>query len=147
MPAPIHSTAEGIDFTPRFVRSATIVGSPALAAETVVVATPVFPAGFDAAVVVGVLIIAQAAFTVGTSGTAVTYRIRTGTTAGAGTVVFTSGAITSGIAAGNLVIENMIGIDAAPGALSSQQYCLTLTVTGGAAASTVSAVAMSALAL
>jgi hypothetical protein len=147
MPAPIHSTAEGIDFTPRFVRSATIVGSPALAAETVVGQTPVFPAGFDAAVVVGVLIIAQAAMTVGTSGTAVTWRIRTGITAGAGTIIFTSGAVTSGIAAAALLLENMIGIDPAPTSLSGQQYCLTAQVTGGAAASTVSAVAICALAL
>jgi hypothetical protein len=147
MPAPIHSTAEGIDFTPRFVRSNTVVGSPALAAETVVAATPVFPAGFDAAVVVGVLVIAQSALTVGTSGTAITYRIRTGATAGAGTIIFTSGATTAGIAAANLLLENMIGIDPAPAALSGQQYCLTVQVTGGAAASTVSAVSICALAL
>lgn len=147
MPAPIHSTAEGIDFGPRFVRSSTVVGSPAAASETVVASTPVFPAGFDAAVTVGVLIVAQAAFTVGTSGTAVTYRIRTGTTAGAGTVVFASGATTAGIAATNIVLENLIGIDTAPGALSGQQYCLTLQITGGAATSTVSAVTICALAL
>src|SRR4029077_10588724 len=147
MPARIHSTAEGIDFTPRFVRSATVVGSPAAAAETVIASTPVFPAGFDAAVVVGVLVIAQAAMTVGTSGTAVTWRIRTGVTAGAGTVVFTSGARTAGLAAAALLLENMIGIDAAPAALSGQQYSLTAQVTGGAAASTVSAVAICALAL
>lgn len=147
MTAPILRNAEGEDFSPRFVVSKAIVASPSGTAETVVASTPVFPAGFDATVVVGVLIVAQVAFTVAGSGTAVTYRIRTGVTAGSGTVVFNSGATTAGIAAANLVIENLIGIDTAPGSLSSQQYSLTLAVTGGSGASTVSAVAISALAL
>jgi hypothetical protein len=147
MTAPLKSTAEGIDFGPRFVVSKAIVASPSGTAETVVASTPVFPAGYDATVVVGVLVIAQVAYTVAGSGTAVTYRVRTGVTAGAGTVVFTSGATTAGIAAAGLVIENLIGIDTAPGSLGGQQYSLTLAVTGGSGASTVSAVAITALAL
>lgn len=109
--------------------------------------TPVFPAGYDATVVVAVLIIAQVAYTVAGSGTAVTYRIRTGVTAGAGTVVVTTGATTAGIAAAGLVVENIIGLHTSPASLSGQQYSLTVAVTGGSGASTVSAVAITALAL
>lgn len=136
----IQVSGAGVDLSPRFAANNTVVGSPGAASETVVCSLP----AIGSAVVTGsgVLILAQIAFTVGTSGTACTYRIRQGVTAGAGTVIFNSGAITSGIAAGNLVIENLIGFDASP-TFPGQAYCLTLQVTAGAATSTVSAASMS----
>lgn len=132
----IQVSGAGVDLSPRFSANSTVVGSPATNAETVVASIT----AIGSAVVQGsgVIIWAQAAFTVGTSGTAVTYRIRQGTTAGSGTVLFNSGAVTGGIAAGNLVVENVNAFDTAA-TFPGQSYCLTLTITGGAATSTVSA--------
>lgn len=134
MPIPIHIDASGVDLSSRFFFTNAITGSPALAAETVV--ATLTPTG-DIAVTKGVFLFGGVAFTVGTSGTAVTYRIRQ--TALAGAVVFTSGAVTSGITAAGLVNESVQGVDTAP-VMPGQVYVLTLQVTAGAAASTVSAV-------
>lgn len=132
----IQVSGAGVDLGPRMGGNNTVVGSPAAAAETVVASIPAIS---DAVVTSkGVFLNFCVAYTVGTNGTAVTYRIRQGTTAGAGTVVYTSGAITSGIAAANLVVESINGFDASP-TFPGQAYCLTLTVTAGSAASTVSA--------
>ena len=132
----IQVSGAGVDFGPRMGGNNTVVASPATSAETVVASIPAIT---DAIVVTkGVFMNFVVAYTVGTSGTAVTYRIRQGTTAGSGTVVFTSGATTGGIAAANLVVESINGFDASP-TFPGQAYCLTLTVTGGAATSTVSA--------
>lgn len=132
----IQVSGAGVDLGPRMGGNNTVVGSPAAAAETVVASVPAIA---DAVVTSkGVFLNFCVSYTVGTSGTAVTYRIRQGTTAGSGTVVYTSGAITSGITAANLVVESINGFDTAP-TFPGQAYCLTLQVTGGAAASTVSA--------
>lgn len=136
---PISANAAGIDFSARMGGNSTVVGSPATNAATVVASLPAINSAVQA--VSGVMIFAQCAFTVGTSGTACTYKIRQGTTAGSGTVIFNSGAITSGISAGSLVVENVFGFDTAP-TFPNQAYCLELTVTGGAATSTVSAAVM-----
>jgi hypothetical protein len=128
-----------VDISQRAASSNTVVGSPALAAETVVCQVTGLPS--DTAAFLGVFLTGVASFTVGTAGTAVTLRLRTGTTAGAGTVVATTGALTGGIAATNLVSQDLQGLDTAAtgGAqILSQSYCLTLQVTSGAAASTVS---------
>ena len=119
-----------------------MVASPATAAETVVATIP----AIQSAVVTGsgVLLIAQIAYKVGTSGASAQYRIRQGTTAGAGTVVFDSGVCTAATSATNLVIENMIGFDTSP-TLPGQAYCMTLTVGSASAASTVSAASMAAI--
>jgi len=144
MPYPITQAVQEIGR--RVAASSSIVGSPATNAETVVCQIT----GIDAQlpVMTGVYLSGVVSFTVGTSGTAITVRIRTGTTAGAGTVVATSGALTGGVAAGNLLSQDLQGFDttsiggAAPGTTS---YCLTLQVTGGAATSTVSQTNLTAL--
>lgn len=135
-PQAIAVNGIGVDLSGRFAFSNTVTGSPATNAATAVCTTPALSQ--NAAVVSGVLVGFNIAFTIGTSGTAVTYKIRQGTTAGSGTTVFTSGATTAGISAGNLVLENIFAVDTAA-VLPGQQYILEVTVTGGAATSTVSA--------
>jgi hypothetical protein len=80
------------------------------------------------------------AFTVGTSGTAVTTRIRQ--TNVAGTVAATSGGVIA--VATNLLSPSIIAVDS-PGLQVTFTYVMTLQVTAGAAASTVSAVGLIAL--
>lgn len=139
VPQTIQVSGAGVDLSPRFSANNTVVASPATAAETVVGTLGPFSAPL--AVGSGVFIVAQVAFTVGTSGTTTRYRIRQGTTAGSGTVVFDSGATNAGVTAANLVIENMTAFDTSP-TLPGQAYCLTLTVGSASAASTVTAVSM-----
>lgn len=130
----------GVDFGGRVYQSTTVVGSPAAASETVVCQVT----GIDGQLPVSkfVFLSAAVAYTVGTNGVSARYRIRTGTTAGAGTVLFDSGITTAGITAANLVSENVQGVDTAStggAAIGSTSYCLTLTIGSGSAASTVSA--------
>lgn len=135
----ITRSSKGLDLSTRAVSSSTVVGSPAANSETVVCQITGLAA--DIPVVSGVFLSGVASFTVGTSGTAVTIRLRTGTTAGSGTVVASTGAITGGISAGNLVSQDIQGFDSAVtggGIPGTTSYCLTVTVTGGAATSTVS---------
>lgn len=141
---PISVSGAGVDLSPRFSANNTVVASPATAGETVV--ATVGP--LTAAVVQGsgVYVMAQVAYTVGTSGTAARYRIRQGTTAGSGTVIFDSGITNAGIAAANLVVENICGFDTGA-TLPNQSYCLTVAVSAAAATSTVTAVTMMALAI
>ena len=135
----INRNGKTIDLSSRVASSSAIVGSPATNAETVV--CQVTGIGTDVPVMSGVFVSGDVSVTVGTSGTAITVRLRTGTTAGAGTVVASTGAITGGVSATNLLSQDVQGFDtavsggAAPGTTS---YCLTLQVTGGAAISTVS---------
>jgi hypothetical protein len=135
----IQVSGAGVDLSPRAGGNNTVVGSPATNAETVVCSIP----AIQSAVVTtsGVLITAQIAYTVGTSGASARYRIRQGVAAGAGTVIFDSGVTTAGITAAGLVIENLFGFDASP-TFPGQAYCLTLTIGSGAATSTVSAASM-----
>jgi len=137
MPIPIEVTAAQIDLGQRFDRSVAVVASPALAAETIIAT---LTANTDEAITEGVDLDGWAAYTVGASGTAATLRIRQ--TNVSGTVVATSGAVTR--TAGQLVEHSVQGFDAAP-ALTGQVYVLTLQVTAGAAASTVSATKLSAM--
>lgn len=117
----------------------TVIGSPAAAAETIVATLPnVSTDGPNQQV----SLFGWVAFTVGTSGTAATLRLRE--TGVAGTLVANSGALTGGIAAANLVALPIIGVDR-PGDVAGMVYELTLQVTGGAATSTVSAVALIAI--
>lgn len=135
MPAvPLGETSAGIDFSQRSQVSTTVAASPSGATETTIAQITLQG---DIAVVRSVILRGWAAFTVGTSGTAVRLRIRQTNTSG--TVVGDSGALTGGVAAGNLLVESVAGADAAP-SNTGQVYVFTLTVTGGAAASTVSAV-------
>ena len=135
----VKSSGKTTDLSSRVVASSAIVGSPALAAETIV--CQVTGIGVDVPVMSGVFLSGDVSFTVGTSGTAIRVRIRTGTVAGAGTVIADTGAITGGVSATNLLSQDVQGFDtaasggAAPGTTS---YHLSLQVTAGAAASTVS---------
>jgi hypothetical protein len=135
----IQVSGAGVDLSPRAGGNNTVVGSPALAAETVVCSIPAIQSAVVATA--GVFISSQIAFTVGTSGASARYRIRQGVAAGAGTVIFDSGVTTAGITAAGLVVENLFGFDASP-VFPGQAYCLTLTVGSGAAVSTVSAASM-----
>lgn len=146
MPYPIQRDAKETDLSGRVASSSAIVGSPAAAAETVVCQIT----GIDnqLAVMAGVFLSGVVSFTVGTSGTAIRVRIRTGVTAGAGTVVADTGAITGGVTAANLLSQDLQGFDTSVvggGAVGATSYCLTLQVTAGAAASTVSQVNLFAL--
>lgn len=135
MPAvPIVETSAGIDLSQRVPVSTTVVASPSAATETIIGQVQLTG---DVAVQRSVIVRGWAAFTVGASGTAVRLRIRKDNVSG--TVIGDTGALTGGVAAGNLVQENVAGTDTAP-SNTGQIYCLTLTVTAGAAASTVSAV-------
>jgi len=129
----ITHAAAGIDFTTRVASSATVIGSPALAAETLIVqlALPL-----DGVKTSEILLYGWVAFTVGTSGTAATIRVRRASTLGSlgGLVQATTGALT--VTAANLVAFSVSGAD------NSQLgpfYSLSLQVTAGAAVSTVTA--------
>jgi hypothetical protein len=139
MPRPINEAADAIDLRPRVVVSTVVVASPAAAAEKIICQTAAIG---DVSVQSGVLLSGWAAFTVGTTGTAVRLRLRQ--TNVAGTVVSDTGAVTGGIAAANLVAQDVEGFDAAAVA-PTQVYVLTLQVTGGSAVSTVSAVKLSGI--
>lgn len=136
MTQPLRMDGLQVDLTSRIAISTTIVASPALAAETII-AQVSLPSNFRS--LESVDLSGWAAFTVGTSGTAVTMRLRE--TNVSGTVVATTGALTGGVAAGNLIAQDVEGVDAA----SVGVYVLTLQVTAGAAASTVSAVKLRAI--
>ena len=139
MPQPIRYDSISFDLSKRFCIYKTVDSSPATNAETVI-ATLTIPSFSDIAVVSGVIVSGWAAYTIGTSGTAATMKIRQTNVSGA--TVVTSGATTGGIAAGNLVEQDVEGFDSGAGASS---YALTLTITGGAATSTVSALLLRAI--
>src|SRR5690242_21293744 len=107
MPYPFTRDATGLDLGARVYSSATVVGSPAAASETLVAQIT----GIDGQLPVskGVFLSAALNFTVGTNGTAVRVRIRQGTSAGAGTVIADTGAITGGVAATNLLSQDIQG--------------------------------------
>jgi len=137
--APLEVTAASIDLSGRVAESKTVAASPSAATETVIATITV---DTNLAIQQAILLRGFAAFTVGTSGTAVTLKIRRTDTSG--TTIATTGALTGGITAGNLVAETILGFDTGVGG-TGQVYVLTLTVTNGAAASTVSAVELDAL--
>jgi hypothetical protein len=140
MPQPIRSDSINFDLTKRFQQTTAITGSPALAAETII-ATLTLASFTDIAIVSGVLLQGWAAYTVGTSGTAVTFKIRQTNTSGS--TIVSSGALTgSQHGAGILSADDINGFDSGAGA---GVYVLTMQVTAGAAASTVSAVQLSAI--
>ena len=145
-PQAIGVSGKVVDLTPRFASSNTVVGSPATNAATNVCQVTGLPT--DTAVGTGVFLTGCVSLTVGTSGTAVTVKIRQGTTAGSGTTIASSGAITGGISAGNLISQDLQGLDAGVtgfGANASGSYFLEVTITGGAATSTVSQANLTAI--
>jgi len=137
MPAPIDYSAALIDLAPRFQSTSTVGASPSGSSETIIGTLTLSDFG-NLTVVSGVRLQGFAAFTVGTSGVSANLRIRE--TNVSGTVVAATGATT--VAAANLVALSVAGLDAAPGV---GVYVLTLTIGSGAAASTVSALHLSAV--
>lgn len=138
-PEPIKLESTFVDLSQRFKRSVTVVASPADATETIIASVTVAD---DLAVMQGVRLEGWAAFTVGTNGASARLRIRQ--TNVAGTAKADTGALTGGVAAAGLLAQDVIGFDSAP-SLPGQVYVLTLTVGSASAASTVSAVYLSAI--
>lgn len=121
--------------------STAIVASPAAAAETTVAQVTVSSVGSPTSLVE---LSGWAAFVIGATGTAIRMRIRRGSLTG--TVAADSGALTAGVAAAALVAQDVEGTDS-PGEVESLLYVLTLQVTGGSSASTLSAVKLKATVL
>lgn len=138
-PLPISIDASHIDLSPRVFTSTTVVGSPALAAETIVCSVTCTG---DLASTLGVVLVGWCSLTIGTSGASVTARIRR--TDVNGTVVYTTGALTGGVAAAGLVHYTVPGYDAG-GFTNGRVYVLTLTIGSGGAVSTVSAAGLVAV--
>jgi hypothetical protein len=133
-----------VDLTRRVVTSSVVAASPSGSSETLVAKTPAFDNQLQ--IVTGCIILCTIAYTIGTSGNACTVQLRQGVTQGSGTVIFTTGAQTGGHnTAGQLVSDEVSGWDASPG--SQQAYHVSLTVASGAAASTVSKVTITAIAI
>ena len=143
MPAdPIRITSSGVDLSDRFAASTTVVASPAAAAETIIASLTL---GANLSTKLGVLLTGWAAYTVGTSGSAVTLKVRQ--TNVSGTTIVSSGALTgSQHGAAILSADDIQGLDTAP-VFPGQVYVLTMQVTAGSAASTVSAVFLAAFAI
>lgn len=134
---PGRLSGTGLDLSPRFTRTATVVASPSAATETII-ASLTIPNPVQ--VNTGILLIGYAAFTAGTAGVSANLRIRQ--TDASGTVIKASGAVT--VVAASLYDRCIAGLDASP-TLPAQVYVLTLTVGSANAASTVSAVEFAAL--
>lgn len=129
------------DCSARVQQTTTIIASPSGGSETVVATTPAFDGTLPIAI--GCLLIAEIAYTLGTSAASCTVQIRRGTTTG-GVSVYSSGAQTGGHNSAGLLVADSAGtFDTAPAA--AQQYSITLLVASGAAASTVSKVSLTAL--
>lgn len=129
------------DCSARVQQTTTIIASPSTNAEVVVATTPAFDGTLPIAI--GALLMAEIAYTIGTSGASCQLRIRRGTTT-SGAVVYNTGAQTGGHStAGQLVADSGGTFDT--GAGSAQQYSVTLQIGSGAGASTVSAVSLVAV--
>ena len=138
MAEPITASALGLDLSARIVASKTVVASPALAAETVIATVELED---DPTIVSGILVMAFAAYTIGTSGTAANLRIRQ--TGLSGALIVSTG--DRNVTAGNEAEISCDGFDTAP--IAGNVYAATLQIANGAAASTVSAVSLVALAI
>lgn len=142
MPVPIQIDASHIDLSPRVFSSSVVVASPAAASETIVAQ---LTCTGDIAIVSGIIVMFWCAFTVGTSGVSVQAKIRR--TNVSGSTQADSGAVNEGVTA-----QTQLGwryaqaFDTGP-TMPGQVYCGTLTVASGAAASTVSAVSLIAIAV
>src|SRR5690348_2503251 len=122
MPTPIHESANSLDLSPRIVDTTTVAASPAANTETVI-ATLTNQNFGDLSIAQKVYLQGWATFTVGTSGVSVRLRIRQ--TNVSGTVIADTGALTGGVAAGNLLAQDVAGSDASPGVAT---YALTLQI-------------------
>lgn len=124
--------------SPRVLSTDTVVASPALAAETIIARLD----GISTRGPGGTVILQAKALTViGVGGTAITYRIRRGTTT-ADTQVASTASITA--AAGSEPNTCFDTIDT-PGEVADQPYVLTAQVTAATAASQVELASLTAL--
>src|SRR5205085_11749864 len=103
MPIPIQLGAAGIDLSPRIFKSEVVVASPAAAAETIICSVVVQG---DLSTALGIVLLGWATYTVGTNGTAVTFKIRQTDVVGA--TVTTTGAETA--VAANLASKPILGV-------------------------------------
>jgi hypothetical protein len=138
VPQPIRADSINLNQLTRDAIYTTVDASPSAAAETVI-ATLVIPSFADIAVISGIRLSGWAALTIGTSGASLRLRIRQ--TSVGGTVKADTGVLTGGIAAGNLVAQDVEGFDSGAGVGT---YVLTATIGSGAATSTVSALVLEA---
>jgi hypothetical protein len=139
MPQPIAQSITNHDLSSRFQGTSTVVASPVDNAETIIASLTLANFG-DIPLVSGIRLQGFAAFTIGTSGVSGNLKIRE--TNASGTTVVASGAVNAGVwAATQLTTLGVLGFDAAPGVAT---YVMTLTIASGAAASTVSALHLSA---
>lgn len=137
MPLPIQVGGAGVDLSPRYFYTEVVVGSPALAAETIIATLTI---NQDVALMEAVRLSGYCAFTAGTSGTSANLKIRR--TDVSGTTVKASGLVN--VTAAALYDRAIVGMDEALAVLN-QVYVLTLTITAGSAESAVSAVSFDAL--
>lgn len=136
---PININGRFVDLSSRILVTTTVVASPAAAAETIIAQLPAIS---NLTIVAGVDLSGWAAYTVGTNGTTVQFRIRQ--TNASGTIVGNTGAMSgSQHGAAILSADDCEGYDASPAA--AQVYVLTMQVANGSAASTVSAVKLRAI--
>jgi hypothetical protein len=135
VPTPIRYDSINFDLSKRYPFTTTVGASPALAAETII-GTLTIPSFADIAVVSGIILNGWAAYTVGTSGTAVTFKIRQTNVSGA--TIVSTGALTR--TAASLAADDINGVDTSPVGV----YVLTMQVTAGGAVSTVSALYLGA---
>jgi hypothetical protein len=132
MPDTFQLGARGIDLSGRLAFSNVVVASPAGNAETII-AQATLPGGLNLAT--GVLLNGWAAYTIGATGASCRLRLRQSTVLG--TIVGDTGAMTGGHnTAGQLVADDVNGLDTAPA--TPALYVLTLQVGGATGASAVS---------
>ena len=134
---PITSSAAGLDLSPRFFKTTTVAASPSAATITIVASLTI---DAELAVQECAMLWAYGSYTVGTNGVSVLLQIRK--TDASGTVIGTTGAVTA--TAAELGSLSLQGLDTSP-TLPNQVYVLCATVASGSAASTFSAVQLSAL--
>lgn len=137
MPLPIQTTAAGLDLSPRVYQTKTVAASPTDATETVIASLTITQ---DVALNSGVILLGWGAFTQGTNGTGVTFKIRR--TNASGTTVATTGILP--YAAAVLGSVSAMGFDTSVTPLN-QVYVLTALHTAATAASTYSAVQLIAI--
>lgn len=138
-PTPIQYSANALDLSPRIKRSTSVVASPTGSSETIVASLTITEA---IALQTGVLLFGWGAFTVGTNGVSVNLKIRQ--TDASGSTIAATGATTA--TAANLGSLSLHGFDTGA-SIPGQVYVLTATVASGSAASTFSAVQLTAIIL
>lgn len=133
MPLPIQRDSINEDLSARIQVTTTSPSNPSSAAETVIL-TLTISRFTDMAVVSGIQVSGWVALTIAGSGVSLQLRLRQ--TSVSGTIIGNTGALTGGIAAGNLVAQDVEGFDSGAGV---GVYVLTGQVASGSGASTVSA--------